>query len=65
MTQKYGKEKVAHIITYGTWPPNWPSRTCARAETDALESDRLCKLVPDKIPDKKLNLQNAIDYVPE
>ena len=29
------------------------------------ESDRLCKLVPDKIPDKKLNLQNAIDYVPE
>ena len=29
------------------------------------ESDRLYKLVPDKIPDKKLNLQNAIDYVPE
>ena len=29
------------------------------------ESDRLCKLVPDKIPDKKLNLQNAIDYVAE
>ena len=24
-----------------------------------------CKLVPDRIPDKKLNLQNAIDYVPE
>ena len=29
------------------------------------ESDRLCKLVPDKIPDKKLNLPNAIAYVPE
>lgn len=29
------------------------------------ESDRLAKLVPDKIPDKKLNLRNAIDYVPE
>ena len=29
------------------------------------ESDRLCKLVPDKIPDKKLNLPNAIEYVPE
>ena len=29
------------------------------------ESDRLAKLVPDKIPDKKLNLPNAIAYVPE
>ena len=29
------------------------------------ESDRLAKLVPDKIPDKKLNLRNAIEYVPE
>ena len=29
------------------------------------ESDRLCKLIPDKIPDKKLNLPNAIAYVPE
>ena len=29
------------------------------------ESDRLAKLVPDKIPDKKLNLKNAIEYVPE
>ena len=28
-------------------------------------TDRLAKLVPDKIPDKKLNLRNAIDYVPE
>ena len=25
----------------------------------------MCKLVPDKIPDKKLNLPNAIAYVPE
>ena len=29
------------------------------------ESDRLTKLVPDRIPDKKLNLSNAIAYVPE
>ena len=29
------------------------------------ESDRLCKLIPDKLPDKKLNLPNAIAYVPE
>ena len=25
----------------------------------------MCKLVPDKIPDKKMNLPNAIAYVPE
>ena len=25
----------------------------------------MCKLIPDKIPDKKLNLPNAIEYVPE
>jgi DNA polymerase-3 subunit alpha len=29
------------------------------------ESDRLAKLVPDKIPNQKLNLKNAIAYVPE
>ena len=66
MTQKYGKEKVAHIITYGTMATKLAIKDVARVQKLMLsESDRLCKLVPDKIPDKKLNLQNAIDYVPE
>ncbi len=66
VTQKYGKEKVAHIITYGTMATKLAIKDVARVQKLPLpESDRLCKLVPDKIPDKKLNLQNAIDYVPE
>ena len=65
VTQKYGKEKVAHIITYGTMATKAAIKDVARVQKLMLsESDRLCKLVPDKIPDKKLNLQNAIDYVP-
>ena len=66
VTQKYGKEKVAHIITYGTMATKLSIKDVARVQKLPLpESDRLCKLVPDKIPDKKLNLQSAIDYVPE
>ena len=66
VTEKYGQEKVAHIITYGTMATKMAIKDVARVEKLPLsESDRLCKLVPDKIPDKKLNLPNAIAYVPE
>lgn len=66
VTEKYGKEKVAHIITYGTMATKLAIKDVARVQKLPLsESDRLCKLVPDKIPDKKLNLTNAIAYVPE
>ena len=66
VTEKYGQEKVAHIITYGTMATKMAIKDVARVEKLPLsESDRLCKLIPDKIPDKKLNLPNAIAYVPE
>ena len=66
VTAKYGEEKVAHIITYGTMAAKMAIKDVARVEKLPLaESDRLTKLVPDKIPDKKLNLKNAIEYVPE
>ncbi len=66
VTEKYGQEKVAHIITYGTMATKMAIKDVARVEKLPLsESDRLCKLVPDRIPDKKLNLPNAIAYVPE
>ena len=64
VTEKYGHEKVAHIITYGTMATKLAIKDVARVQKLPLsESDRLAKLVPDKIPDKKLNLRNAIDYV--
>ena len=66
VTEKYGAEKVAHIITYGTMATKSAIKDVARVQKLPLdESNRLCKLVPDKIPDKKLNLPNAIAYVPE
>lgn len=66
VTEKYGQEKVAHIITYGTMATKMAIKDVARVQKLPLsESDRLCKLIPDKIPDKKMNLSNAIAYVPE
>ena len=66
VTDKYGLEKVAHIITYGTMATKMAIRDVARVQKLPLpEADRLAKLIPDRIPDKKINLQNAINYVPE
>ncbi len=66
VTQKYGHEKVAHIITYGTMATKSAIKDVARVQKLPLsESDRLTKLIPDRIPDKKINLTNAIDFVPE
>ena len=66
VTQKYGKEKVAHIITFGTMATKSSIKDVARIQKLPLsDSDRLSKLVPDRIPDKKVNLKTAIEYVPE
>ena len=66
ISDKYGKEKVAHIITYGTMAAKMAIKDVARVEKLPLsEANRLAKLVPDKIPDQKLTLKNAIAYVPE
>lgn len=65
--EKYGKEKVAHIITYGTMASKSAIKDVARVQRLPLpEAERLAKLVPEKIPDvKKVNLSNAIKFVPE
>ncbi|MDR1896797.1 MAG: DNA polymerase III subunit alpha [Prevotellaceae bacterium] len=66
VTEKYGQNRVAHIITYGTMAAKMAIKDVARVERLPLnESNRLAKLVPDKIPDQKLTLKNAIEYVPE
>ena len=73
VTKKYGKEKVAHIITYGTMATKMALKDVARVQKLPLsESDRLCKLIPEHIPDPnnkgkdlKINLPNSINYVPE
>ncbi|MFI3278859.1 MAG: DNA polymerase III subunit alpha, partial [Rikenellaceae bacterium] len=67
VTEKYGKEKVAHIITFGTMATKSSIKDVARVQKLPLsESDRLCKLVPDRLNDgKKINLTNVIAAVPE
>ncbi len=64
---KYGHDKVAHIITYGTMATKNSIKDVARVEKLPLaKSNELCKAIPDKLPDgAKMNLPNAIKYVPE
>ena len=64
---KYGHDKVAHIITYGTMATKNSNKDVARVEKLPLDiSNRLCKAIPDKLPDGlKMNLPNAIKSVPE
>ena len=67
VTEKYGYERVAHIVTYGTMAAKSAIKDVARVQKLPLsESDRLAKLIPDKIPDvKSVNIPAAINFVPE
>jgi DNA polymerase-3 subunit alpha len=49
VVEKYGKDKVAHIITFGTMAARLAIRDVARIEKLPLpEADRLAKLVPER-----------------
>lgn len=67
VTDKYGQEKVAHIITYGTMATKLAIKDVARVQKLPLDqSNKLCKAIPDRLPDGlKMNLPNAIASVPE
>ena len=69
---KYGHENCAHIITYATMATKNSLKDVARVEKVPLAiSNALCKAIPDRLPDgpdgkaTKMNLPNAIKYVPE
>jgi DNA polymerase-3 subunit alpha len=48
VVRKYGKERVAHVITFGTMAPKMAIRDVARVQKLELsEADRLAKLVPE------------------
>ena len=67
---KYGHDKVAHIITYGTMATKNAIKDVARVKKVPLaEVNALCKQIPDKLSDSegnslKMNLPNAIKCVP-
>ena len=70
VTEKYGAEKVAHIITYQTMATKSAIRDVAKVMDLPLpESNRLTKLVPDRLPEvdgksPKINFKNCLAYCP-
>lgn len=69
VTQKYGAEKVAHIITFGTMATKMAIKDVAKVlEVPLPESNRLAKLVPDRMPEidgktPKINIKNCLKYI--
>jgi len=63
VVEKYGHDKVAHIITFGTMASKMAIRDVARVLKLPLpDADRLAKLVPDKV---KMTLKEAYEESPE
>ncbi|MBI4732163.1 MAG: DNA polymerase III subunit alpha [Chloroflexi bacterium] len=63
--QKYGQDKVAQIITFGTMGARAALRDVARVMDIPLpEVDRIAKLVPN-IPGKPITLAEALEQIPD
>jgi DNA polymerase-3 subunit alpha len=63
VTHKYGKDKVAHICTFGTMATKMAIKDVARVlKLPLSEADRLTKLVPDA---PKMNFATAYKDSPE
>lgn len=63
VVDKYGKKRVAHIITFGTMAPKMAIRDVARVQKLELsEADRLAKLVPER---PGTSFKKAYKEVPE
>lgn len=75
VTEKYGAEKVAHIITYGSMAAKMAIKDVARVEDLPIpESDRLSKFIPSKPNDMpaddkgkkyKVTIKNCLKCFPE
>lgn len=69
VTEKYGEDKVAHIITYGTMAAKSAIKDVARVVGLSIpESNRLTKLIPRHMPEVngkelKPTLKNCYEYV--
>ncbi len=63
VSDKYGKEKVAQIITFGSMAAKSAIRDCARVlNLDLAKSDRIAKLIPAT---PKITLEKVIKEVPD
>jgi len=63
VSEKYGKERVAHLITFGSMAAKSAIRDVARVQKLPLqEADRLAKMIPER---PGITLDEAIKEVPE
>ena len=63
VVKKYGKDKVAQIITFGTMAAKMAIRDVGRVQKLPLaEADRLAKLVPER---PGISLRHTYDEIPE
>ncbi len=67
VTERYGHDSVGQITTFGTLKPKAVLKDVARVlDIPFEESNRICALVPDEIPDKKKwHLPDALAYEPK
>lgn len=73
VTNKYGKERVAHIITHGTMAAKSSIKDVGRVQgLSVAQTEELIKLIPNrlqeeeqsrKIPD--ISIKNCIKYIPK
>ncbi len=65
VTKKYGADRVAQIVTFGTMAARAAVRDVGRVMGVPLpDVDRIAKLIPN-IPTNPISIQQAIDTVPE
>ncbi|MBQ3352282.1 DNA polymerase III subunit alpha [Candidatus Saccharibacteria bacterium] len=65
-TEKYGRGRVANIVTFGKMMAKNAVRDVARVlEVPYAESDRIAKLVPDPVMGHHVHLKDAIKDVPD
>ncbi|MDR0713661.1 MAG: DNA polymerase III subunit alpha [Bacteroidales bacterium] len=63
--EKYGRERVAHIVTFGTMAAKSAIKDVARVQNVPLsEADRLSKLIDEKPRGEEATVANAVKYVP-
>ena len=63
---KYGNDKVAQIITFGTLGAKGAIRDVGRVMDIPLsEVDRVTKTIPPIIPDKSVTIENALEASPQ
>ena len=68
--EKYGKDHVSHVVTFGTMAAKSAIKDVGRIQKlDLSETDRLSKMIPDRLPDRdgkpqSVTLANCIKTIP-